>query len=72
VTVEDDQLMVDYTQGRLGNIPLFARSDTKFLVTLGALGPPTVFEFFTDSTGNVSHLIWLTREGDEIKATRLR
>jgi hypothetical protein len=37
VTVEDDQLMVDYKQGRLGNIPLFPRSDTKFLVTVGCL-----------------------------------
>jgi hypothetical protein len=72
VSVEDDQLMVDYLQGRLGNIPLFPRSETKFLVALAALGPPALFEFFTDSSGNVTHLLWHTREGDEVKATRIR
>jgi hypothetical protein len=70
VTMEDDQLMVDYTQGRLGKIPLVARSDTKFMVTLSALGPPTIFEFFGDSLGVATHLVWQTREGQEIKATR--
>jgi hypothetical protein len=72
VTFEVGQLMVDYTQGRIGNVPLFARSETQFLVTLAALGPPAIFEFFADSTGRVSHLIWHNREGDEIKATRMR
>jgi hypothetical protein len=63
--------MVDYTQGRLGNIPLFARADTKFIVTLAALGPlAPIFEFFGDSLG-VTHLIWHTREGNEIKAIRI-
>jgi hypothetical protein len=70
VTMEDGELMVDYTQGRLGNIPLFARSDTEFLITLPALGPPTQFEFFSDSTGAVTHLVWHTRDGDQIKAFR--
>ena len=70
VTLDDDQLMVDYTQGRLGNIPLFARSDTKFMVTLAALGPPATFEFFADPPGVITHLVWHTREGAEIKAIR--
>ena len=71
ITLEGDQLLVDYTQGRLGNIPLTPRSETKFLVTLGALGPPTIFDFLTDPQGMVTHLVWRTREDDEITAVRI-
>ena len=56
VTVVEGQLWVE--QGGNGPVPLNAESDTTFMLELGALGPPTRFDFFKNATGEVTHLTW--------------
>jgi hypothetical protein len=70
VTLEDGQLMVE--QDPRGPMPLFAHSQTSFLLELNAFGPNTVeFEFVPDEKGAVSQLIRRPASGAPATATRV-
>jgi len=69
ITVEDDQLMVE--QDARGRLPLFAHSQTSFVLELAALGPNTVeFEFVPDERGGAAKLIRRAQGVAEVTAVR--
>jgi hypothetical protein len=69
ITLEDDQLMVE--QDARGRLPLFAHSQTTFVLELAALGPNSVeFEFVPDDRGVVFKLIRRGQGAVEVTAIR--
>jgi hypothetical protein len=69
ITLEDDQLMVE--QDARGRLPLFAHSQTTFVLELAALGPNSVeFEFVPDDRGVVTRLIRRAPGAADVTAVR--
>jgi hypothetical protein len=69
ITREDDQLMVE--QDARGRLPLFAHSETSFVLELAALGPNTVeFEFVPNERGGVDKLIRRALGAADVTAIR--
>jgi len=69
ITLEDDQLMVE--QDARGRLPLFAHSQTSFVLELAALGPNTVeFEFVSDKRGVAAKLIRRAQGSGDVTAIR--
>jgi hypothetical protein len=69
ITLEDDQLMVE--QDARGRLPLFAHSETTFMLELAALGPNSVeFEFVPDDRGVAKKLIRHAQGGGDVTGVR--
>ncbi|HEY7334472.1 MAG TPA: DUF3471 domain-containing protein [Bryobacteraceae bacterium] len=69
ITAEDDQLMVE--QDARGKLPLFAHSQTSFVLELAALGLNSVeFEFVPDDRGGVAKLVRRAQGVAEVIAAR--
>jgi hypothetical protein len=69
ITSEDDQLMVE--QDVRGRLPLFAHSQTTFVLELAALGPNTVeFELVPDERGGTAKLIRRAQGSGDVTALR--
>ena len=69
ITLEDDQLMVE--QDARGRLPLFAHSQTTFVLELAALGPNVVeFEFVSDERGAGAKLIRRAQGSSDVTAVR--
>ena len=69
ITLEDDQLMVE--QDARGRLPLFAHSQTTFVLELAALGPNVVeFEFVSDERGAGAKLIRRAQGGGDVTGVR--
>ena len=69
ITLEDDQLAVE--QDARGRLPLFAHSQTAFVLELAALGPNSVeFEFVPDDRGVIAKLIRRAPGAADVTAVR--
>jgi hypothetical protein len=69
ITLEDDQLVVE--QDARGRLPLFAHSQTNFVLELAALGPNSVeFEFVPDDRGVIAKLIRRAPGAADVTAVR--